>query len=298
MLFAPGGRLRAPWRLALYVVALFAGMAIAVAIAYPIAMPVARALGLQPAFESWLSLAAVLLAHLLVLRVVERRPLADIGVGRGAARPALLALGAGIGALAIGVPAALLLVGGALRLEPSTAGSWGAAAASLLGWRLAPAALFEELLVRGYPFLVLRESVGVLPALLVTSAVFGALHASNPGATVASVAVVTLAGVFLGGVLLATRSLWAAWTAHLAWNATLGVALHASISGIDVPTPGYRVVDAGPAWLTGGAWGPEGGAAAAAGMVGALALLYAHARRAGHPLVGRNLVGRAPARGA
>jgi hypothetical protein len=107
----------------------------------------------------------------------------------------------------------------------------------------------------------------------------------NPGATVGSVAVVTLAGIFLGGVLLATRSLWAAWAAHLAWNATIGAGFHAAISGLDVPAPDYRVVDAGPDWLTGGPWGPEGGAAAAAGMLGVLAFLHlraGRARRAAH----------------
>ncbi len=268
------------WRIALYLLALVAGAAVAGAVLYPPAAAVARLAGVRPAFESWLNLAAVALAHLLVLRLVERRPLADVGLGRDAARPRRLLAGVAFGALAVGVPTALLLAAGQLRVVPGAPGSWAAAAASLVGWRLAPAALFEELLVRGYPFLVLRESVGALPALLVTSGVFGVLHAQNPGATVGSVAVVTLAGVFLGGVLLATGSLWAAWTAHLAWNATLGAGFHAAISGLDVPAPGYRVVDAGPDWLTGGPWGPEGGAGAAAGMLGALALLHLRAGRA------------------
>ena len=285
MFFAPNGRMRAVWRLALYVLALVGGTAVALGLLYPVALPLARLLGLRPSLESWLTLAAAVLAHVLVLRLVERRPLADVGLGREAARPARLAGGFALGALAIGVPVALLLAAGQLRLDPSAPGSWAAAAASLVGWRLAPAALFEELLVRGYPFLVLRESVGALPAVLLTSAVFGALHAQNPGATLASVTVVSLAGVFLSGVLLATRSLWAAWMAHLAWNATLGAGFHAMISGLAVPTPGYRVVDAGPDWLTGGVWGPEGGAAAAAGMLGALGLLHlraSRARTAGH----------------
>jgi hypothetical protein len=279
-LFAPGGRLRAPWRLALYALAVFAGLVVVPGLAYPLLAAAARRVGVRPAFESWLTLGAVVFAHVLLLRLVERRPFDDVGLGRDAARPARLAGGFALGALAIGVPVALLLAAGQLRAEPSAPGSSAAAAASLVGWTLAPAALFEELLVRGYPFLVLRESAGTPAALLLTSGVFGVLHAQNPGATVGSVAVVTLAGIFLGGVLLATRSLWAAWTAHLAWNATLGVGFHAAISGLAVPTPDYRVVDAGPDWLTGGAWGPEGGAAAASGMLGALALLHLRARRA------------------
>ncbi len=274
------------WRLAVYLLALVAGSAVASALVYPPAAALARLAGVRPAFESWLNLAAVALAHVLVLRLVERRPLADVGLGREAARPRRLVAGLLLGTLAVGVPTALLLAAGQLRVVPGAPGSWAAAAASLVGWRLAPAALFEELLVRGYPFLVLREGAGALPALLLTSAVFGVLHAQNPGATVGSVLVVTLAGVFLAGVLLATGSLWAAWAAHLAWNATLGAGFHAAISGLDVPAPGYRVVDAGADWLTGGPWGPEGGAGAAAGMLGALAFLHlraGRARRSAHP---------------
>jgi membrane protease YdiL (CAAX protease family) len=267
------------------VLALVAGSGVAVGVLYPVALLLARALGGRPALESWLNLAGVLLAHVLVLRVVERRPLADVGLGRDAARPARLLAGFGLGALAIAVPVALLLASGLFRLVPSAPGDAVAAAAALVGWTFVPAALFEELLVRGYPFLVLRESLGALPALLVTSVAFGVLHAQNPGATVASVAAVTLAGVFLGGVLLATGSLWAAWMAHLAWNATLGVGYHAVVSGLAFPAPDYRLVDAGPDWLTGGPWGPEGGAAAAGGMLAALAFLHrraSRARRASH----------------
>jgi hypothetical protein len=121
--------------------------------------------------------------------------------------------------------------------------------------------------------------VGPLPALLLTSAVFGALHWFNPGASVASTLVVTLAGVFLGGVLLYTGSLWAAFTAHLAWNWTLAGLFHALVSGLPFTAPDYRVVDAGPDWLTGGPWGPEGGAGAVAGMLAGLGLLHLRASR-------------------
>jgi hypothetical protein len=56
--------------------------------------------------------------------------------------------------------------------------------------------------------------------------------------------------------------------------------LHAAVSGLPFATPDYRVVDAGPDWLTGGAWGPEGGIGAAGGMLLALIYLRRHAQRA------------------
>jgi membrane protease YdiL (CAAX protease family) len=100
------------------------------------------------------------------------------------------------------------------------------------------------------------------------------VHFQNAGASVASVLVVVVAGVFLGGVLLATGSLWAAFAAHLAWNWVLAGVLHSAVSGIPFTTPDYRVVDAGPDWATGGVWGPEGGVPALLGLVAASIYLY------------------------
>ena len=68
-------------------------------------------------------------------------------------------------------------------------------------------------------------------------------------------------------VRLATGSLYATIVAHFAWNFAQAVVLAAPVSGLALPTPGYRLVDHGPSWLTGGSWGPEGGLAAAAAMI-------------------------------
>jgi membrane protease YdiL (CAAX protease family) len=85
-----------------------------------------------------------------------------------------------------------------------------------------------------------------------------------------------LAGFFLGSIFLATRSLYAATAAHFIWNWFMAAGLHTPVSGLPVSTPGYRVTDAGPDWLTGGSWGPEGGLAAAVGMFSIL--IYLHGR--------------------
>ena len=51
-------------------------------------------------------------------------------------------------------------------------------------------------------------------AVLLTSLMFGLLHLTNPGATAESVALVTLAGIFLAGVRVVLDSLYAAWMAR------------------------------------------------------------------------------------
>jgi MYXO-CTERM domain-containing protein len=144
---------------------------------------------------------------------------------------------------------------------------------------LVPAAMAEELMLRGYPLAVLRETLGWRGAIVITSVVFGALHVFNENVAVTAIVLVTIAGVFLGAIVYHTRSLWAATAAHLAWNLTLAVLLHAAVSGQEMPAGDYRVIDNGPDWVTGGAWGPEGGAGAIAGMLVAVALLLRRRRR-------------------
>ena len=265
------GRPRALWRILVFV-------AIAFGIALPIVPLVTIAVeqtigGRELGFSLGLC-AALLLAHWIVLARIDKRGWDAVGLDREAARPSAIVRGAALGAMAIAVPVIALWAFGWMRVEPAAPGSSlvQAARAALV---LAPAALLEELLMRGYIFTALREGLGLAGALALTSVVFGLLHAANPGATVVALGMVTLAGLLLGMVLVATRSLYAATAAHLAWNFVLAGVLHVAVSGLGFMTPDYRIVETGPDWLTGGSWGPEGGVAAGLGMTAALAYLIA-----------------------
>ena len=210
----------------------------------------------------------LLVAHAVVLRRYHDGHWDFVGLQRAGLTPSALLRAGLLGVLTIGLPSVLLLSAGELRVEAGDAtglAPWKSALPLLAV--LVPAALWEELALRGYLFAVLRERFDARGALVVTSAIFGALHLPNAGATALSTAAVALAGVFLGLVRLSTGSLYAAWAAHLAWNLTLSFALRTPVSGIDLTMRGYHVVDAGPDWLTGGAWGPEGGVAAMLGMI-------------------------------
>lgn len=144
---------------------------------------------------------------------------------------------------------------------------------------LLPAALVEELVFRGYPFAVLRDAWGWKVALVVTSIAFGVAHVDNPGADLEAIIAVIVAGVFLGSVLVATGSLFAAWMAHFSWNWMMAAVLHTAVSGLPFSAPDYRIIDAGPDWATGGRWGPEGGVGALVGMLVVLGFLYARWQR-------------------
>ena len=232
-----------------------------------------RALNAQDPLFQWISLAGVVLATWIMLRRVEKLPWSTVGLDRAAASPRLIVKGAALGGLTIGIASLILLATNMLRIDQTIPGSWWGEA-----WRstlvFLPAAFFEELFIRGYVFAVLRRAAGWKLALIVTSVVFGLLHAWNPNPDAESILAVIVAGFFLGAIFLATRSLYAAGAAHFAWNWVMSGALHIAVSGVPSRDPDYRVVETGPDWLTGGPWGPEGGLMAVVAMFVVFFYLY------------------------
>jgi uncharacterized protein len=277
LLYTPGGALRAPWRIGGFLLAAAACALAGGALVTPFQpwLESAGPLGLA----DWIViLVAFAGGHAITLRWIDPRPSDQVWVHTAAARPTRLAEGFLLGVLTIGLPSAALIASGWLTIEAHAPGSWIGAAVrvSLL---LLVAALAEELIFRGYVLTVLREKLGWGPALAITSVAFGYAHTSNPGANARALLLVMLAGLFLGATVAVTRSLYAAWMAHFAWNWTMAVLLHIPVSGLETETPDYRTVDAGPDWATGGRWGPEGGAGAGLGMVAGLGYLSARRRR-------------------
>jgi uncharacterized protein len=124
------------------------------------------------------------------------------------------------------------------------------------------AAVFEEVIARGIFFRLLEQGLGTWAALAVSAGLFGLGHRGNPGATALSAVALALeAGVLLGAAYAATRSLWLPIGLHTAWNLFEGPVYGAAVSGNALPSVlSARFV--GPAWLTGGAFGPEAGLAA------------------------------------
>jgi membrane protease YdiL (CAAX protease family) len=277
------GRLRALWRLLIFgaLVLLFAVLAQGfVLVLFPAlgqseVISAADVVGAPAITFYWLLVLAFLGAHAVVLRFVEHRSWDFVWMGRGAARPGALATGLLIGTLAVGVPSAILLGIGWLDVTDAP-GTWMAHVLALSMFLL-PAAFVEELMMRGYLLAVLREALGARSALLFTSIAFGVLHAYNANASARALVLVSIAGIFLGVIVLEKQSLFAATTAHFAWNATLAILLRTAVSGEELPGGDYRVIDDGPDWATGGAWGPEGGAGAMAGMLVATAVLLRRA---------------------
>ena len=288
--YNPQGAPRAPWRLAIFFIVFSAALLVFSQAAMSIFRlgPASVQLLHGQVILAWAFLLALLAAHFVSVRWVDSRPWTTIGLGADDARPAPLALGTVLGALAVGTPGLLLLAVGWLDVVPGAAGSWWMTA-FLLSMLYLPAALAEELLFRGYPFAVLRSVAGSVFAVVATSVLFALVHVENQTAMSDTSALwqgilaVFVAGIFLGSIVVVTGSVYAAWAAHFAWNFVLGGIMHSPVSGIPVPAADYRVVDGGPDWATGGGWGPEGGAGALLGMLAAMAILFMISRRTRQP---------------
>jgi membrane protease YdiL (CAAX protease family) len=126
------------------------------------------------------------------------------------------------------------------------------------------AAAGEEALFRGYPLQTMARSHLAWVAIIITSIIFSYGHLNNPNAVPGFTFINTaLAGLWLAIAYLRTRNLWFPLGIHWAWNWTMGAVLGLPVSGIErlTPNPLLRATDLGPAWLTGGHYGLEGGAA-------------------------------------
>jgi membrane protease YdiL (CAAX protease family) len=267
------GQYRALWRILAFVglLTLFGG--VLSLLASPFSDAADGFFGIDGSLQIVSFTLALWASHAVMLRLVERRPWSYVWLDRPAASGRLLALGTVLGAAPIALVSLALIVIGWVAVEPSESGSWIAAAAKVT-FVLAFAAVGEELMSRGFILSAMTDGMGRTAAVVISSVTFGLLHLGNPGVTALPIVLVCLAGFELAAVLLLTRSLYAASAAHLAWNWVMAVPFHTAVSGLSTPMPGYKTVDAGPDWATGGKWGPEGGALAGVGMLAVIAYLY------------------------
>lgn len=192
----------------------------------------------------------VLIAYLVYVRIVERRRVAELAL---APAPTEFGVGFLIGAALFTVTIGII---------------WALGDYAVIGvnyWTamLAPLALsvgagvLEEILFRGVIFRITEQWIGSWGALAVSSLLFGAGHLANPHATLTSALAIALeAGVLLGAVFMLTRRLWLPIGLHAAWNFTQAGIFGAAVSG--TTQSGLLVSKiTGPAWATGGAFGPE-----------------------------------------
>ncbi|HAF15919.1 MAG TPA: hypothetical protein DCK93_02020 [Blastocatellia bacterium] len=269
----PSGRLRSGWRLLIFVGLLFLFLFLlttAVRVGYAVAARLLPGHSVGPYFENviyrLILLGAALIAGFICTRWLEGLPWRALGLWLHVGWLRDLFVGSLIGIASLALATGIATAGGGLSFTIS-----GRAALISVGQTLIfSAALFifaalaEEALFRGYPLQTLTRANLAWLAVFLTSVPFGAVHLRNPNVAAGFTFVNTaLAGGWLAVAYLRTRSLWFPLGVHWAWNWALGSLFGLPVSGITdlAPNPLLHGTDLGPAWLTGGSYGIEGGLA-------------------------------------
>ena len=203
--------------------------------------------------------------------VFERLRFRSLGWGLQRSWLKNVALGSLIGAASMLLAAGIAGATGGIRFSfnPSPATAIAkTVVVTLIVFVVAGAA--EEALFRGYPLQTFTRAKLAWVGLVITSVAFGMAHLGNPNASKGLPFINTvIAGAWLAVGYLRTRSLWLPVGLHWSWNWTQAALLGIPVSGNEriAPAPLLHVMNAGPDWLTGGAYGIEGGAACTAALI-------------------------------
>ena len=111
---------------------------------------------------------------------------------------------------------------------------------------------------RGYHLQTLSSGLNLFWGLILSSAIFCAIHLANPNATWIAALGIFFAGLFLGYAYIQTGQLWLSMGLHLGWNFFEGVVFGFPVSGLDIYHM-IRIHVSGPELWTGGNFGPEAG---------------------------------------
>lgn len=203
-------------------------------------------------YAQWVALASIAAATLVTIFFAERgRWFLGLAVPPRIAA-AELAAGAAFAAVLIVVADQLITFSSSLRHERGGGFPWLEILLVFI-----PAALHEELLFRGYAYQKLR-SWNRGGAIAITASLFAVLHGANSGITAVAMANILLAGVLLALAYERTGHLWLPIGLHLGWNVLSGPILGYGVSGYAAGSTVLVTASAGPAWITGGAFGIEG----------------------------------------
>ncbi len=199
--------------------------------------------------QGLVTLLMILGAYILIVKLLENRAATELSPVK-AGLEISLGLAAGFGLMSAILGTLWLL------------GVYSAASPTLtmqliesIVWLFSLAPL-EEVLFRGIAYRIVEQNLGTVAALVTSAAIFGGMHITNENADMTSVPSATLGGLFVGLFFTLTGRLWLPIFFHYAWNLSQ-IFWGTPLSGMGEFGRFFVGRLEGPAWLTGGAFGPE-----------------------------------------
>jgi membrane protease YdiL (CAAX protease family) len=262
------GRLRSGWRLAIFLLVLIIFFIVweqVVRVLYGLftgyrSMPFAE-LVLGLVYRGGLLVIALGLGYLCA-HLFEELPWRSLGASFSRGWFKDLIIGSVLGFATLALAVVIAIIGRGLRFSVNQV-DWTLIVRSMIGSGviLVIAAFAEEAIFRGYALQTLTRAKLAWLGVVLTLALFGAAHLTNPnvvpGFTFANTAI---AGLWFAVAYLRTRSLWLPLGLHWSWNWALGWFFGLPVSGLNLAShPLLKASDTGPVWLNGGSYGIEGG---------------------------------------
>ncbi len=267
------GRLRSGWRLIVFVLVylvVFLLISTLARVGYSVIIMLSPGIRLGSLLENFffrlMLLVVALAAGFICARVLEGLPWRSLGLWLHNGWLRDLLVGSVIGIASLALAAGIATAGGGLSFSLAGRAALLQVAQTLIvsAALFVLAALAEEALFRGYPLQTTARAGLMVFGILLTSLAFAAAHMQNPNFDIKLPFMnLIFAGAWLAVAYLRTRSLWFPLGVHWAWNWALGSVFGLPVSGITnlAAHPLMRGSDLGPAWLTGGNYGIEGGLA-------------------------------------
>lgn len=147
---------------------------------------------------------------------------------------------------------------------------------------------YEEFMARSYLIPNIKEGFtfgsvtperAVIVAVLLSSSIFGLLHALNDNATILAIVNIVGAGVMLAVPYVFTGRLALSVGLHFSWNFFQGAVYGFRVSGTEPLRPLIDIQQGGNPLWTGGGFGPEGGIIGILGIILSLILILFYIRK-------------------
>ncbi len=285
------GRLRSGWRVTIFVVGFSLLVELLFLVAFLVASLISGGSAQNFLVTQWgyLVQGVILLFSALFVgwmcgALIEKLPFAALGWARHRGWLRDLLYGSLIGVASLVLATAIAKTRGGFVFSFNATGMYWSLTRTLVGsaFVFILAAAAEETVFRSYPLQTLTRARLFMVGAILTSLAFAYAHLGNPNLNVPNAypslafANTALAGFWLAIAWWRTRSLWLPLGIHWSWNWAMGSVLGLPVSGITslAPTPLLRATDNGPAWLTGGAYGIEGGVACTVALVVSLVFVW------------------------
>ncbi|MGD2048662.1 MAG: type II CAAX endopeptidase family protein, partial [Chloroflexota bacterium] len=188
-----------------------------------------------------------------------------------------------VGLLMFSASVAILAAFGFVTTESSDPGAQrtlaiGTALLIVVGWMVQGGA--EELLTRGFVLPIIGSRYGSAIGIAISSLIFSALHLLNPNINLIALLNLFLFAVFAALYALFEGGLWGVFAIHAVWNWAQGNLFGFEVSGSEIGSAViFDLTEAGPDWLTGGPFGPEGGLVVTAVLLASSILVFVADRR-------------------